>query len=117
MRRAILLMFMLLAIAILAYSRTPAELGGTSGTALLKGLTNSSGNFSMANKTMANNTTANLSSSKIIVSLGGANGTELLDNLTNNPANLSWGSKPRAPPSPPSYKEALMAQVIHDNRG
>lgn len=112
MRLVMLLLFILLAITILANSRTPAQLSGTSGTALLNDLTNNSENFSLAN-----NTTANLSNSMMMVPLSGANGTALLTNLTNNPANLSWGSKPRTPPRPPSYAEALYAQVIHDNRG
>ncbi len=110
MRRLILIISILLAITVLSHSLAPAQLSGTDGMALLKGLTNSSENL-----TMGNNTTSDHSNSKILVSLSGNNGTALLSNLTNNPANLSWGSKPRTPPPPPSYTDALYAQVIHDN--
>ncbi|MFB3763908.1 MAG: hypothetical protein ACE14P_01515 [Methanotrichaceae archaeon] len=100
---------MLLEIAVLAYSFAPAQLSGIDGIALLKNLTNGSENISSAN-----NTTSDISYG-ISVSFSGANGSALLSNLTNNPANLSWGSKPRTPHPSPSYRDALFAQVIHDN--
>lgn len=107
-----LLLFILLAMAVLTNSRTPAQLSGNGGISLLKDLTNSSENM-----TAANNTTVNLSHSRASVPLSGNNGTTVLKNLSNCPANLSFGSTPRTPPPPPiaDYKAAQLYSILRQN--
>ncbi len=117
MRRLILLLFLLLAMAVLAHSKVSFHLGGNDGISLLNNLTNSSVNF-----TETNNTTVNLSRIPLSAELGGIDGSELLKNLTeanNTSGDLStWGSQPRDPPPPPSaadMKNAKFIKIIRDN--
>ncbi len=88
--------------AFLANSLKPISLSGNGGTALLKGLTNDSGD--------TNNTTLNLSNERGLIPLSGNNGTKLLNNLSKSPANLSFGSTPRTPPAP--VYDPQLAQAI-----
>jgi hypothetical protein len=129
MRRLMLTIFILLAIAVLSHSQALTQLSGVDGVSLLENLTNTS-----VNMTEINNTTVNLSlipESAIPKSaqLSGADGTVLLENLTGNSSSLmgannstgnldSWGSKPRDPPLGPSLqdiKDAKLKRVIRDN--
>lgn len=127
MRRLMLTIFILLAMAVLSHSQALTQLSGIGGVSLLENLTNIS-----VNATETNNTTVNLSlipESTIPKSaqLSGADGTVLLENLTGNSSmgannttgNLdSWGSKPRDPPLGPSLqdiKDARLIKVIRDN--
>lgn len=114
MRRIVLLLLLLLALATLAEGRKPTEIGGSDGKALLKSLTNNSTNLTWADGAI------NLTQNGASISLGGTDGTQLLDNITsaNNTTNLSaWGSTPRKSPPPPkyNYKEAKMIAVIRQN--
>jgi hypothetical protein len=124
MKRLILLLFILIAAALLAQSKTSVSLGGTDGMSLLKSMANVTSNL-----TGTNNTTINLSHIPLSAQLSGIDGAELLDNLTNGSPNLAsanytdgnlstWGSKPRTPPPPPSaasIKNARFTKVIRDN--
>ncbi len=117
MRRLILLLFILLAMAVLAHSKVSFQLSGDDGISLMNNLTNSSLNF-----TEANNTTVNLSHSPLSAELGGVDGAELMENLTggnDTSGDLStWGSQPRDPPPPPSaaaMKLAKFIKIIKDN--
>ncbi len=127
MRRLMLTIFILLAMAVLSHSQALTQLSGIGGLSLLENLTNIS-----VNVTETNNTTVNLSlipESTIPKSaqLSGVDGTVLLENLTGNSSmgannttgNLdSWGSKPRDPPLGPSLqdiKDAKLNRVIRDN--
>jgi hypothetical protein len=113
MERLILLLFALLAIAILADSEM-AQLSGNEGLALLESLANVSSNL-----TEANNTTINLSHSSNLTELGGENVSDWWKNLSQSSDNLtSWGSEPRRSPGPPSESDirtARMAKIIRDN--
>lgn len=114
MRRIVLLLLLLLALAALAQGRTPAQIGGSDGMKLLKGLTNNSTNLTWDSGAI------NLTQNGTSVSLGGSDGTQLLDNITsaNNTTNLSaWGSTPRKSPPPPkyNYRDAKMIEVIRQN--
>jgi hypothetical protein len=106
-----LLLFILLATAILADSLKAVPLSGIGGMELLEGLTNNSENLT------ANETTANLSCNRTYVPLSGKNGTTLLKNLSISPANLSFGSTPRTPPPPPiiDYKAAELYTILRQN--
>ncbi len=121
MRRLILLLFILIAFAILAQSKTSVPLSGAGGISLLKSMANVTSDL-----TENNNTTLNLSRIPSSAELSGIEGTELLSNLTNGSSNLSgrnrtdgnlstWGSKPRDPPPPPDLKNVQLYQVIRDN--
>jgi hypothetical protein len=117
MRRLILLLFILLAMAVLAHSKVSLQLSGNDGISLMNNLTNSSLNF-----TEANNATVNLSHSPSSANLGGVDGTELMENLTeanDTAGDLStWGSQPHDPPPPPSaadMKNAKFIKIIRDN--
>lgn len=117
MRRLILLLFILLAMAVLAPSKESFQLSGNDGISLMNNLTNSSLNF-----TEAYNNTINLSHIPSSANLGGLDGTELMENLTganDTAGDLStWGSQPRNPPPPPSaaaMKMAKFIKIIKDN--
>lgn len=126
MKRVMLILCILLAIIILAHSKSFVQLGGSGGTSLLQDLTNNSTTI-----TNSNNTTINLSHSADTMQLEGAGGTGLFENLTNNTSSSggandttddlnSWGRKPRLPPPPPKYdldtiKTAEMNSVIRQN--
>lgn len=81
MRRLMLLLFILLAIAILANSQAPVHVSGADGQALLKDLTESSPGSIGFNST-ANNTTNNSTS------ITASNATNKVNDL------WSWGGKP-----------------------
>ncbi len=83
MRRLILLLFLLLAIAILANSQAAVHVSGADGLALLKNLTDSS-----LSNTALNNTTNN-STNNTSTSSSAAGKTDDF---------WSWGSKPKSPP-------------------
>jgi hypothetical protein len=115
MRRVISILFLLLAVVVLAHSKSFVELGGRDGTSLLRDLTNGS-----INSTGVNDTNLNLSHDGTTVLLSGDNSTALMDSLrsANNTTDLStWGSQPRTPPPPPTYdpKAAQTYQVLRDN--
>lgn len=124
MKRMMLILCILLAMAILAHSKSFVQLGGSGGTSLLQDLTNNSTTI-----TSSNNTTINLSHSADTMQLEGAGGTGLFENLTNETSSgdnnttddlNSWGHKPRPPPPPPKYdqdtiKTAEMNSVIRQN--
>lgn len=114
MRRIVLLLLLLLAMASLAECRKPTEIGGNDGMTLLKSLTNNSTNLTWDSGAI------NLTQNGTAVTIGGDDGTKLLENITNssNATNLStWGSVPRKSPPPPEidYKEAQMIAVIRQN--
>lgn len=130
MRRLMLTIFILLAMAVLSHSQALTQLSGVGGLSLLENLTNTSVNVTETN----NNTTVNLSlipesSLPKSAQLSGASGTVLLENLTGNSSSImgannttggldSWGSKPRDPPPGPSLqdiKDAKLKRVIRDN--
>ena len=123
MRRLITVLAILLAIAVLAHSKTFVQLGGNDGASLLNDLTNNSTNLSNVNST-----TINLTHSATTMQLGGNNSTALLENLTNGSSRQrgansttdglsTWGSKPRVPPPPPTYdyKAVQLYEILRQN--
>jgi hypothetical protein len=123
MKRLILILFILIAAALLAESRSSVPLGGADGMSLLKSMANVTSNLT-ENLTGNNNTTINLSRASSSAELSGTDGEDLLSNLTNGSSNdtkdglSTWGSRPRSPPPAPSaasMKNARLIQVIRDN--
>lgn len=126
MRRLMLTIFILLAMAVLSHSLALTQLSGVGGVSLLENLTNTSMNSTEANNTV-NLSLIPESTIPKSAQLSGADGTILLENLTGNSSmgannttgNLdSWGSKPRDPPLGPSLqdiKDAKLNRVIRDN--
>jgi hypothetical protein len=123
MRRLMTVLVILLAIAVLAHSKTFVQLGGNDGASLLNDLTNNSTNLSSVNST-----TINLTHSATTMQLGVNNSMALLERLTNGSSSQrrsnttgddlsSWGSKPRAPPPPPTYdpKAAQLYEILRQN--
>ncbi len=113
----------LLAIVVLAHSKTFVQLSGSDGASLLNDLTNNSTNLSSSNSTMIN-----LSHRALTMQLSGNDGTALLENLTNGSLNSegdnnttndlsTWGSKLRPLPPPPvfDHKEAQLYEVLRQN--
>jgi hypothetical protein len=94
MKRIILIPVVLIALLLLAQSKSLVNLGGENGNLLLGELTNNS----------TSNSSINLSQNASSLHLGGDDGNLLLQNLTNASKNLSdWGSKPPNAPLPPEY--------------
>lgn len=127
MKRAILILAVLLALIFFAQSRSPVNIGGSDGNVLMRGLTNNSTSNS-SNITTANNTTIDLTHNTTSMMVGGDAGTTLLKDLTNDSSNFinerntsmnlsDWGSKPRPAPLPGKYdyKTARMNAVIRMN--
>lgn len=127
MKRAILILAVLLALIFFAQGKSPINIGGSDGNLLLKGLTNNSTSNS-SNITTASNTTFDLSQKNTSIMVGGDAGTTLLKDLTNDSSNFmnernisknlsDWGSKPRPAPLPGKYdyKAAQMNAVIRMN--
>jgi hypothetical protein len=120
MRRLITVLVILLAIAVLAYSKTSVQLSGSDGVSLLNDLTNNSTNSSSSNGTIIN-----LSHGATTKQLSGNDGTALLENLTNGSEGANnttddlstWGSKPRTLPPPPifDYKAAQRYEILRQN--
>jgi len=108
MKRMILILVVLIALLLLAQSKSMVNLGGRDGNLLLGGLTNNS----------TSNSSINLSQNGSALHLGGDDGNLLLQNLTNASKNLSdWGSKPPVAPLPPNYdpKSAQTYAVLRMN--
>jgi hypothetical protein len=108
MKRMILILVVLIALLLLAQSKSMVNLGGRDGNLLLGGLTNNS----------TSNSSINLSQNGSSLHLGGDDGNLLLQNLTNASKNLSdWGSKPPEAPLPPKYdsKSAQTYEVLRMN--
>jgi hypothetical protein len=127
MKRAVLILAVLLALIFFAQSKSPINIGGSDGNLLMRGLTNNSTSNS-SNFTTANNTTIDLSNKTTPMMVGGDDGTILLKDLTNDSSNFinerntsinlsDWGSKPRTAPLPGEYdyKTAQMNAVIRMN--
>jgi hypothetical protein len=127
MKRAILILSVLLALIIFAQSKSLVNVGGRDGSMLLGGLTNNS-TINPSNFTVYNNTTIDLSHKATSLKVGGDDGTILLKDLTNNSFNATdgrnnsgnlteWGSKPRPAPLPGKYdyQSAQMNSVIRMN--
>jgi hypothetical protein len=105
MKRMIFILAVLIALLLLAQSKSLVNLGGRDGNLLLGGLTNNS----------TSNSSINLSSA---MHLGGDGGSLLLQDLTNASKNISdWGSKPPEAPLPPAYdyKGAQTYEVLRMN--
>ncbi len=126
MKRAILILAVLIALIFFAQSRSSINVGGKDGNLLLGELTNNSTNNS-SNLATADNKTINLSHNAISMKIGGNDGM-LLEDLTNNSTNVTdgrntsnnltdWGSEPRPVPPPPKYdyQAAQMNAVIRMN--
>jgi len=108
MKRLILIPVVMIALLLLAQSKSMVNLGGRDGNLLLGGLTNNS----------TSNSSINLSQNGLALHLGGDDGNLLLQNLTNASKNLSdWGSKPPKAPLPPNYdpKSAQTYAVLRMN--
>ncbi|MCX6674697.1 MAG: hypothetical protein NTY37_13075 [Methanothrix sp.] len=108
MKRLILIPVVMIALLLLAQSKSMVNLGGRDGNLLLGGLTNNS----------TSNSSINLSQDASALHLGGDDGNLLLQNLTNASRNLSdWGSKPPKAPLPPNYdpKSAQTYAVLRMN--
>jgi len=127
MKRAILILAVLLALIFFAQSKSPINIGGSDGNLMLRGLTNNSTSNS-SNFTTVNNTTIDLMHNTASMKIGGDDGTILLKDLTNDSSNFmnerntsknlsDWGSKPRPAPLPGKYdyKTAQMNAVIRMN--
>ena len=113
MKRAILILTVLLALIIFAQSKSLVNVGGRDGSMLLGGLTNNT-TINPSNFTVSNNTTIDLSHKATSMKVGGDDGTILLKDLTNDSSNATigrnnsgnlteWGSKPRSAPLPGKY--------------
>ena len=108
MKRTILILVVLIALLLLAQSKSFINLGGSDGNLLLGGLTNNS----------TSNSSINLSQNASALHLGGEDGNSFLQDLTNASMNLSdWGSKPPKAPLPPryDYKSAQTYEVLRMN--
>ncbi|MCX6678685.1 MAG: hypothetical protein NTU95_12200 [Methanothrix sp.] len=108
MKRMTLIIVVLVALVLLAQSKSLINLGGREGNLLLGGLTNNS----------TSNSSINLSQNASALHLGGDDGNSLLQNLTNESKNLSeWGSKPPVAPLPPNYdpKSAQTYAILRMN--
>ena len=127
MKRAILILAVLLALTFFVESKSLINVGGRDGNLLLGGLTNNS-TINPSNFAVSNNTTIDLSEKAASMKVGGDDGTMLLKNLTNdsinstdrrnNASNLSeWGSRPRIAPLPGKYdyQSAQMNSIIRMN--
>ena len=127
MKRAILILTVLLALIIFAQSKSLVNVGGRDGSMLLGGLTNNS-TINPSNFTVSNNTTIDLSRKATSMKVGGDDGTMLLKDLTNDSSNATdgrntsvnlsdWGSRPRSAPIPGKYdyQSAQMNSVIRMN--
>jgi len=104
----ILAIVVLVALVLLAQSKSLINLGGREGNLLFGGLTNNS----------TSNSSINPSQNASVLYIGGDDGNVLLHNLTNESKNLSnWGSKPPEPPLPPNYdpKSAQTYAVLRMN--
>ncbi|MBN1235189.1 MAG: hypothetical protein JW999_03965 [Methanotrichaceae archaeon] len=94
MKRMISILLILIALVLLAQSKSVINLGGSNGNLLLGGLTNNS----------TNNSSINLAQNGSALFLGGEDGNLLLQNVTNASKNISeWGSEPPKAPLPPKY--------------
>jgi hypothetical protein len=110
MKRLILIPVVMIALLLLAQSKSMVNLGGRDGNLLLGGLTNNS----------TSNSSINLSQNGLALHLGGDDGNLLLQNLTNASKNLSdWGSKPPKAPLPPNYdpKMEKTVAILRANHG
>lgn len=127
MKRAILILAVLLALILFAQSKSPINIGGRDGNILLGGLTNNSTNNS-SNFATGNNSTIDLSHKTTSMKVGGDDGTILMEGLINDSSNATdgrnssknlsdWGSKPRPAPLPGKYdyQAARMNEVIRMN--
>lgn len=127
MKRAILILTVLLTLIIFAQSKSLVNVGGRDGSMLLGGLTNNS-TINPSNFTVSNNTTIDLSHKATSMKVGGDDGTILLKDLTNDSSNATigrnnsinlteWGSRPRPAPLPGKYdyQSAQMNSVIRMN--
>jgi hypothetical protein len=124
MKRLMLLIFMLTAMAVLTHGQPMTQLSGSDGMALLKSMANVSSNL-----TEMNNSTINLSRIPTSVQVGGNDSIEQWENMTydaqnssgNATGNLStWGSQPKAPPPLPSKADmdrARIAGILKINHG
>jgi len=94
MKRIILILAVMLALLLLAQSKSVVNLGGRDGNLLLGELTNNS----------TSNSSLNLSQNASALNLGGDDGNSLMNDVKNTSKNLSdWGDKPPAAPLPPDY--------------
>ena len=127
MRRAILILALLLALIFFAQSKPLINVGGRDGSLMLGGLTNNT-TINPSNFTISNNTTIDLLHKATTMKVGGDDGTLLLKGLTNNSSNVTdgrnnsrnlseWGSKPRPAPLPGKYdyKSAQTNAIIRMN--
>jgi len=124
MKRLILILVILMALALFAQSRSPIDIGGMKGDMLLRELANNSTNNS-STAAMEVNKTINLSRRAQSVDISGSEGSLILKDLMNTSnatdkikehANLfMWGSGPKAIPLPPDSRSAKTNEIIRMN--
>ena len=128
MKRLILILVILMALALFAQSRSPIDIGGMKGDMLLRELANNSTDNTTNNSSTAAmevNKTIDLSRRAQSADISGSEGSLILKDLMNTSnatdkikehANLSmWGSGPKAIPSPPDSRSSKSNEIIRMN--
>lgn len=128
MKRLILILAILMALALYAESRSPIDIGGMKGDMLLREIAQNSINNSTDNSSTDNmdaNKTINLSRRAQSVDISGSEGSLILKDIMNASNatdkikaydNLSmWGSGPKAAPLPPDSRSSKSNEIIRMN--